>query len=104
MAPPNPATPTSPNPQRDTDIWLEDGSVVLVASHAVAFRIYRSLLAHHATIFKDMFSLGHSDIDEETIDNVRVVHLSDPPEALRVFLLLLMSSGFRYACYSGVSP
>lgn len=74
---------------------------MLVASHAVAFRIYKSLLAHHATIFNDMFSLGHSDVDgEETMDNVPVVHLADPPDALRIFLLILMSSGFRYAHHS----
>lgn len=74
---------------------------MLVASHAVAFRIYKSLLAHHAVIFNDMFFLGHAEVDgEETIDNVPVVHLADSPDALRIFLLILMSSGFRYAHHS----
>ncbi|KAL1949982.1 hypothetical protein VTO73DRAFT_8863 [Trametes versicolor] len=95
MASPHPDTSTPPNLQRDVDIWIEDGNVVLVADHSVAFRLYRGLLAHHSTIFHDMFSIGNTvSGDDEKMDDVPVVHLTDPPEALRLFLLVLISSGF----------
>lgn len=39
-----------------SDIWFDDGSVVLQAE-LVQFRVHRTVLARHSSIFKDMFSI-----------------------------------------------
>ncbi|TRM55214.1 hypothetical protein BD626DRAFT_638521 [Schizophyllum amplum] len=49
--------------QSRSDPWLDDGNVVLqVDGHL--FRVHRSVLAEHSTIFKDMFSIAKSGTDE----------------------------------------
>ncbi|OJT05822.1 hypothetical protein TRAPUB_3317 [Trametes pubescens] len=95
MSPSDSNTPTPPTLQRDADVWIEDGNIVLVAKRSVAFRLYRGLLAYHSTVFRDMFSIGSAGAeDDEKMDDIPVVHLTDPPDAFRLFLLVLISSGF----------
>lgn len=69
-------------PERDGDVWLSDGNIIVVAQHAVAFRVHKSLLAQRSEIFRDLFSLPSSGT-EETLDGCPVVHLVDPPDDLR---------------------
>ena len=69
---------SSPNPlglQHHKELWFEDGNVVLVAQ-GTAFRVFRSLLAEHSTVFADMFAAS-SPATEETLDGCPVVRLSD---------------------------
>ncbi|CAA7261832.1 unnamed protein product [Cyclocybe aegerita] len=40
---------------RSEDFWLDDGNIILQAE-GTQFRVHKSMLARHSTIFKDMFS------------------------------------------------
>ena len=76
---------------RDPEVWLSDGNIVVV-SRNVAFRVHKSILSHHSEIFHDLFSLpdqGDKGVDE-MMDGCPVVRLdSDEPEDLqRLFLVL----------------
>ncbi|KAI0350419.1 hypothetical protein OH77DRAFT_1431029 [Trametes cingulata] len=80
---------------RNDTIWLKDGNIVLIASGARKFRLYKGLLAYHSSVFNDMFSIPEHDISpEDTLDGCPVVHLPDPPDTLNLFLLILVTSGF----------
>ncbi|KAJ7167231.1 hypothetical protein C8R43DRAFT_984555 [Mycena crocata] len=53
-----------PTPQpvahRSTDVWFDDGTVILQAEQTL-FRVYRGVLAAQSTIFRDMFSISQPD-------------------------------------------
>ncbi|KAI0820485.1 hypothetical protein BC628DRAFT_1422821 [Trametes gibbosa] len=67
----------------DTEYWMDDGSIVLVAG-GYAFKVYKGILAAQSPVFHDMF-LSSAE-GKESIDNCAVVHLSDSSEDLRHFL------------------
>ena len=73
--------------ERDEDLWLEDGSVVLVARN-IAFKVYMGLLSAHSPVFSNMFaSATHTD---ETYDGSPVVRVTDSPEDLKWLLIQLI--------------
>ena len=61
--------------QRDPDMWLEDGNLVLVANSTTAFRVYKGLLGQVSPVFRDMLELKPSPGD--TIDDCPVIHVPD---------------------------
>ncbi|KII87428.1 hypothetical protein PLICRDRAFT_255081 [Plicaturopsis crispa FD-325 SS-3] len=72
-----PESSTSPSLRKITrsDIWYDDGSVVLQAEF-VQFRVYREFLAQNSPVLKDLFESGSaSTTSEETVDKCPVVHL-----------------------------
>ena len=75
--------------QRDDEFWMEDGSIVLIASDHVAFRVYRGLLAAQSPMFGKMFA-DSTPCDEEMLEGAPVVHLADSAEDLRYFLRALI--------------
>ncbi|OSC97889.1 hypothetical protein PYCCODRAFT_1527089 [Trametes coccinea BRFM310] len=84
-----------PTVEKDGEVWLEDGNIVLVASRRIAFRLYRGLLSCHSQIYEDMFSVAHPGVcREDVVDGCPVVHVPDQPDILRLFLLILVRSGF----------
>ncbi|KAI0737102.1 hypothetical protein C8Q80DRAFT_1214675 [Daedaleopsis nitida] len=79
---------------KDQHVWLSDGNVVVI-SHQTAFRVHKSILAHHSEAFRDLFTLPESDVDE-VMDGCPVVHLdSDEPADLR-HLFLVVCCGKNY--------
>ncbi|KAK7000690.1 BTB domain-containing protein [Favolaschia claudopus] len=79
---------------RDSDFYIEDGNIVLVADSekdqcAVLFRLHKSILMKHSTVFADMFSMP-SPPNVEKYDNVPLVKMAgDDADALRDFMKLL---------------
>ena len=76
------------NIERDSEFWLEDGNVVLVAQNT-GFRVYKGLLAAQSPVFHDMFSAAGLQADER-YDGVPVVPLFDSPVDLRHLLRVLL--------------
>jgi hypothetical protein len=66
--------------ERVTDLWFEDGTIILQAG-STSFRVYKGLIAARAPALGD--ALENS---EETIDGCPLVRLPDSPEDLTHFL------------------
>ena len=82
-----PRQDASDGSRRDKDFWEDDGTIVLIARD-VEFKVYKGILAHHSTVFADMFSLPQPAKEQSNngaIEGPRcpVVHLSDSPYDLR---------------------
>lgn len=69
-------------PQRHDQLWFDDGNIVLLVDN-VAFKVHRSLLSRHSTVFKDLFELSQpsTSIDEQ-MDGIPLVKLHDSPHEL----------------------
>jgi hypothetical protein len=63
------------NPTRHPDLWFDDGSVVLKAENTL-FRVHRTTLSTHSTVFSDMFGIPHPPGQDE-IEGCPVVKLPD---------------------------
>lgn len=85
----------APNPrisnlQKDDDVWLSDGSIVVAAADNVAFRVHKSTLSRRSEIFNDLFSLPNADkATAETMDGCPVVRVTDSSADIRHLLLVL---------------
>ncbi|KZP19048.1 hypothetical protein FIBSPDRAFT_791230, partial [Athelia psychrophila] len=72
-----------------SDVWYDDGNVVLQAQNT-QFKVYRGVLAQSSSVFKDMFTFPQPPSAEmELIDGCPVVHLSDRAEDVRYILQAL---------------
>ncbi|KAI0742362.1 hypothetical protein C8Q80DRAFT_1108543 [Daedaleopsis nitida] len=80
--------------ERDNELWLDDGNIVLVAG-GVGFRVYKGLLAAQSPVLCDMFGAGSLRADEQ-YDNVPVVPLFDSPIDLRHLLRVLLPKSQRF--------
>ena len=81
--------------RKDEHFWFADGNVVLVLNQAVAFRAHASILAQRSQVFRDLFEVPQPT-DQTKIDGCIVVHLSDDPVDMGVFL------GFFYHAWEYV--
>ena len=70
-----------------SDVWFDDGSVVLQAEN-IQFKVHRSVLCRHSSVFRDVFSMPHPK-DEPTVDSCPVIYLQDSAEDLKHMLLAL---------------
>lgn len=80
-------SPSLEFPERPEKLWFEDGSVVLQAGN-VQFKVHRSILAKHSSIFADLFRVPQP-VSEPTLEGCPIVHLQDNPEDLKRVLLIL---------------
>lgn len=66
--------------------WLEDGNIILQTGH-IQFRVHKSVLSIHSSVFADMFSLPvpNAAAPEDSQGTV-VVQLYDKPVQLEVAL------------------
>ncbi|KAJ6584632.1 hypothetical protein B0H19DRAFT_1105816 [Mycena capillaripes] len=60
--------------QRSLDYWFDDGNIILQVE-STQFRLLKSILSMHSTVFRDMFMLP-LPVDEPTIENCPVVKLN----------------------------
>lgn len=69
-----------------SELWFEDGNVIL-ESEGIIYRVYRGILAHHSSIFSDMFSVpqGTQNLDLFE-DGMPIVHMPDRSLDLLNFL------------------
>ena len=74
---------------RDTDFWLEDGNLILLAG-STAFCVHRSLLVKKSAVFAEMFPKDSYLDSAESFDGCPVARLPDHPQDLRDFLQYLM--------------
>ncbi|KAJ7457652.1 peptidase S8/S53 domain-containing protein [Mycena galericulata] len=68
------STETETEVVRSTKYWFDDGNIILQVE-STQFRLTKSMLAMHSSVFRDMFTLP-LPIDEPTVENCPVVILS----------------------------
>ncbi|KAF7969822.1 hypothetical protein HWV62_28032 [Athelia sp. TMB] len=69
-----------------SDIWYEDGNVVLQAG-GMQFKVFRGVLAECSSVFKDMFTFPQpSAADTEQVEGCPVIHLSDSAQEVKIVL------------------
>jgi hypothetical protein len=73
-----------------SDLWFEDGNVILVAGD-VAFKVHKGQLERHSEIFRDLFSLPQP-VDQPTFQGCPIVQLYDSPSDI-TFLLRALYDG-----------
>ncbi|KAJ7611816.1 hypothetical protein FB45DRAFT_1009626 [Roridomyces roridus] len=71
-------------PHRIPELWFEDGNIVIQAENS-QFRVHRGILAACSAVFKDMLSFPQP-ADVELVEGCPVVHLTDAPTEVTVFL------------------
>lgn len=67
-----------------SDIWFEDGNVVLQAENT-QFRVHRGVLTKSSEVFRDMFAIPQP----ATVDECPLVHLADTAEQVQWVLKAL---------------
>lgn len=92
--------------KQDSDVWFEDGNIVIVAQNT-GFCVHRSVLSHRSPIFCDVFSTGtHPPPDNsttaETFSGLPVVHVSDNADDMR-FILRAIYDGHKYTLFLPIS-
>lgn len=76
---------------RRSDLWFEDGNVVLEAE-GTFFKVYRGNLARHSSVFAAMFSFPQPKTQSdpsESVEGCPIVHMPDAATHLRYFLIAL---------------
>ena len=79
--------------KKDSEVWLEDGNVILHAD-GVVFKVYQGILARRSEVFRDLFTLPDPP-ETERLEGVPVISVSDSPDDLR-HLLLVLCCGKKY--------
>ena len=74
-----------PGYPRHPEMWLEDGNLVLVASHTTAFRVHRSVISQKSGVFADMFSFPQPT-GSGNASEITTIHLPDSPKDMFYFL------------------
>jgi hypothetical protein len=80
--------------RHDPDFYIEDGNIVLSAKdsekNTLYFRLHKSTLAKHSTVFQDMFDVTPTPIQsKDQYDGVPLVEMLDDANALRELIALL---------------
>ncbi|KZP28181.1 hypothetical protein FIBSPDRAFT_275953 [Athelia psychrophila] len=90
------ADATSPTHATDptrSDIWFEDGNVVIQAE-GKQFKVHRGVLAANSSIFKDMFAMPQPLAEgEKTVEGCPVIHVSDSAADIAIVLRALFLRG-----------
>ena len=76
------------------DLWFEDGNVVIIAKN-VWFKLYRGILAKYSTVFHSMFQVADMSAGD-SVQGCPVVNLTDNPEHLVEFFILLCDGARKY--------
>ena len=92
-------TSDAPAVERHPEVWLSDGNIVVVAQNT-AFRIHKSVVSLHSPVFRDLFSIPQppstaDGTDDETVDDCRVVRVSDTSYDVRELLRAIYYGGVR---------
>ncbi len=75
---------------RSEIFWFDDGSVVLQVENT-QFRVHRSILASHSTVFKDLFQVPQPESDKsDWVDGCPIVCMSGDTAEDWVHILTVM--------------
>ena len=74
--------------EQDTEVWLADGNIVIIAQTGTAFRVHKSTLAQRSEVFRDLFTVPAPET-VASFDGCPLVYVSDSPDDLRRLLLVL---------------
>jgi hypothetical protein len=74
-----------------SDLWYDDGNIVLQAESSL-FRVFLGVLAAHSAIFNDIQKLPRSQ-DQEMYGDCPLMVLHDKAEDLANFLRAVYNSG-----------
>ncbi|KAH7922344.1 hypothetical protein BV22DRAFT_1037567 [Leucogyrophana mollusca] len=84
------AFPTVEDPRlciRWEGLWFADGNVILHVANTI-FRVHRSILSTHSSVFDEMFSIPPPE-NAETFADCPIVHLTDTRAQVRHLLMTL---------------
>ncbi|KAJ7037833.1 hypothetical protein C8F04DRAFT_1393496 [Mycena alexandri] len=82
------AEPQAPPLVRSTEYWFDDGNIILQVE-STQFRVAKSVLSRHSSVFRDMFALP-LPADEPTVEGCPVVVLpGDTAQDWKLFLGVL---------------
>ncbi|KIJ55806.1 hypothetical protein M422DRAFT_200144 [Sphaerobolus stellatus SS14] len=87
-----PSSATMQSKPRHSDLWFDDGSVVLRAEcPTMLFRVHRALIARHSEVFRNMFEIPQPPNNEqsEMIEGCPVIDLHDNSADLASLLCAL---------------
>ncbi|KAF7982517.1 hypothetical protein HWV62_28126 [Athelia sp. TMB] len=78
-----------------SDIWFEDGNVILQAE-GVQFKVLKSILARSSPVFGDTFSIPQPPASgtNHTVDGCPIVHLSDSAKEIGYVLKALFQNEY----------
>ncbi|KAF7299353.1 BTB domain-containing protein [Mycena indigotica] len=85
--------------ERSPDFWFDDGNIVLQAG-PTQFRVAKSMLSRHSSVFRDMFSLPNPT-SESTVEGCPVVVLAGDTNTDWKHLLAVM---YPAICYDLTKP
>jgi hypothetical protein len=75
------------NMTRHRELWFDDGSVVLHVEQTL-FRVHRSTLSTHSTVFSDMFLIPQPP-SQDAIEGCTVIKLPDSSDDVESLLKAL---------------
>ncbi|KAI0080992.1 hypothetical protein K474DRAFT_53515 [Panus rudis PR-1116 ss-1] len=83
--------------QEDSDLWFQDGTIIIVAGET-KFRLHPGVLSRHSEVFKDMFNVpqppeAQADPTMEYIDNCPAVRVSESAEDMALLLSAMYDPG-----------
>jgi BTB/POZ domain len=82
-------------PQRSEVVWLHDGNIIL-QTESKRFRVHKSMLAKHSTVFDDMFKVPQPlEQRGKTLDACQIVKLPGDASHHWEWLLQLLYDGRR---------
>ncbi|KAJ7502583.1 hypothetical protein B0H11DRAFT_1712347 [Mycena galericulata] len=78
---------------RSTDVWFDDGTIILEAE-STQFKVFKGILAANSTVFNDMLVVGSSSDTSEMVEGCPVVHVYDAALDLMHFLKAIHHVGY----------
>lgn len=95
-SPPNTGSPASII--RDSEIWFDDGNIIVIAQQT-AFRFHRGVLSRHSVVFKELLGIPSSSTSDsgipDSMEGCPVVHVTDTACDFKR-LLCAIYDGMRY--------
>ncbi|KAJ7494295.1 hypothetical protein B0H11DRAFT_1717361 [Mycena galericulata] len=79
-------------PQRNPELWFEDGNIVIQAGNS-QFRVHRGILAARSPVFQDMLAFPQPP-DSELVEGCPLVRLPDSAAEVTVFLKAIFEPEF----------
>ena len=86
-------SPELPRTVRHTELWFEDGTIVIQAQHTL-YKVHKSLLCRESLLFEDMLSLPQSSEQtaEDTYDGSPLLKLQEPAADITLLLWSLFDA------------
>jgi len=86
---------TLSNPQEKAvpvdGLWFDDGNLILQAEKSL-FKIYRGLLAHHSSVFRDMLAFPPPAEGNAMLEGYPIVTVYDSAKDMGYFLKAIFDS------------